>query len=92
LAGVARSSVSYRPRPVAAEEAVLRRRIDEIYTAHPCYGSPRITAALHQDGWPVNHKRVERLMRQMGLQALYPRRKRKPEALAHKIYPYLVIG
>ncbi len=92
LAGVARSSFYYRPRPADPEEAVLRRRIDEIYTAHPCYGSPRITAALQQSGWPVNHKRVERLMRQMGLQALYPRRKRKPEAVAHKIYPYLLRG
>jgi putative transposase len=68
----------------------MMRLIDQIYTAHPYYGSPRITQQLKRDGMVVNHKRVERLMRIMGIQALYPRPKTSIPAPAHHIYPYLL--
>ncbi len=68
------------------------RRIDEIYTDRPFYGSPRITAQLQQEGYPVGHKRIERLMRLMGIQAIYPKKKRVAEAPEHRIFPYLLRG
>jgi len=66
--------------------------IDRIFTEWPTYGSPRITAELHRRGRQVNHKCVERLMRVMGLQALYPRPKTSMPNLAHPIHPYLLKG
>jgi len=66
--------------------------IDAIYTEFPYYGSPRITPALHRQGIPVNHKRVERLMQLMGIQALFPRPKTSQPNLAHPTYPYLLHG
>jgi putative transposase len=67
------------------------RLIDEQYTATPFFGSPRMTAWLRRHGHGVNHKRVERLMREMGLVAIYPR-PRKPwrGGPAHHLYPYLL--
>ena len=68
------------------------RRIDEIYTAFPYYGSPKITAELHRQGVIVNHKAVERLMRVMGIQALVPRRNTSKPHPSHPRYPYLLNG
>jgi len=92
LAGVARSTFYYRATEEDPQEAWLRRRIDQIYTDDPTYGSPRITAALRREGLCVNHKRVERLMRLMGLRALYPQKRRGSQAPEHKVYPYLLGG
>ena len=66
--------------------------IDAIYTRLPYYGSPRITHALHRQGRSVNHKRVERLMRAMGIQALFPRPQTSQPHPAHQRYPYLLRG
>lgn len=66
--------------------------IDRIFTEWPTYGSPRITAELVRRHLPVNHKRVERLMRVMGLQALYPRPKTSTPHIAHPVHPYLLKG
>ncbi len=66
--------------------------IDEQYIETPFYGIDKMTAWLRREGYQVNHKRVRRLMRQMGLEAVYPRRKRGlsvPDK-EHKIYPYLL--
>jgi len=68
------------------------RRIDEIYIKHPMYGSPRINAQMQREGWLVGHKRIERLMRVMGIQAIYPRRKLSQPDPEHKVYPYLLRG
>ena len=57
LLGLNRTSLYYQPAPVSAEELALKRRLDELYTAHPFYGSPKLTAQLHGEGWAVNHKR-----------------------------------
>ena len=66
------------------------RLLDEQYTKTPFYGSPRMTAWLNQQGYAVNHKRVERLMEIMGLQAIYPKPNLSKPAPGHKIYPYLL--
>jgi putative transposase len=75
LLGVARFGV-YRPaKPANDNDASLMRRIDELFTAWPFLGSRRMTAMLRAEGAPVNRKRVQRLMRLMGIAALGPRRK-----------------
>jgi len=66
------------------------RLIDEQYTKTPFFGSPRMTAWLRRQGQAVNHKRVERLMRLMGLAAIYPRRKQWRGGSDHRVYPYLL--
>jgi putative transposase len=72
----------------------LRRRIDEIYTASPFFGSRRIRAILRREGWQINRKAVQRYMAEMGLEAICPKPNlSKPgEGAAHKIYPYLLRG
>ena len=59
------------PAPVSADDLAVMRRIDELYLATPFYGSRRMVAVLRRDGWAVNRKRVRRLMRLMGLEAIY---------------------
>jgi putative transposase len=66
------------------------RAIDEIYTRLPFYGSPRIVATLKQMGYAINHKRVERLMGLMGLQAVQPKRNLSRPTEGGKRYPYLL--
>jgi putative transposase len=66
------------------------RQLDELYTAHPFLGSRRMTAMLRQEGWNINRKRVQRLTRQMGIEALGPRPRTTKLAPGHKIYPYLL--
>jgi putative transposase len=91
LLGLSRASLYYEPAPESPEGLRLMRLIDEEYTAHPFYGSRRMTARLIARGEPVNRKRVRRLMRRMGLEAIYP----KPRLSAgggHKVYPYLLRG
>jgi putative transposase len=90
LLGVARSSV-YRPeRPANDTDLALMRRIDELFTAWPFYGSRRLTATLETEGWPVNRKRVQRLMRLMGIAALGPKPSTSKPAPGHKVFPYLL--
>jgi putative transposase len=66
--------------------------IDRQYTAYPFYGSRRMTAWLQSVGQAVNRKRVQRLMRLMGLEAIYPKPKLSVAAAGHKIFPYLLRG
>lgn len=69
------------------------RLIDQQYTRRPFYGSPRMTVWLQSQGHPVNPKRVARLMRVMGLEAIYPKRKMSTAGAAgagHRVYPYLL--
>lgn len=90
LLGLNRSSYYYQPAPVVDGELTLTHRIDAIYTEHPYYGSPKITAQLQRDGYTVNHKRIERLMRLLGLQAIYPKKKTSIPCPGHHTYPYLL--
>ena len=92
LLHVARSGV-YRPRPEpGAEDLALMLRIDELYLEKPFYGSRRMTFDLNEEGRGVNRKRVQRLMRLMGLEALVPRPGTSKAAPGNKIYPYLLRG
>jgi len=68
------------------------RRIDEQYTRAPFYGSRRMTAWLRAEGYEVNRKRVQRLMRQMGIEAIYPKPRLSQGAAEHRVYPYLLRG
>lgn len=66
------------------------RLIDEQYMATPFYGWPRMTVFLQGAGYAINHKRVQRLMQKMGIQAIYPKPQTSISAPGHKIYPYLL--
>jgi putative transposase len=85
-----RATYYYRPQGESAFNLELMRLLDEQYTKTPFYGSPRMTAWLNQQGYAVNHKRVERLMEGMGLQAIYPKPNLSKPTPGHKIYPYLL--
>ena len=71
LLGISRSSLYYVPVPPSPEELYIKCRIDEIYTAHPLYGSRKILAVLRRE-MTINRKAVQRHMREMGLAAIYP--------------------
>jgi putative transposase len=92
LIGLNRSAWYYAPAQESAENLQLVRLIDEQYTRAPFYGWPRMTAHLRQQGHGVNHKRVQRLMRLMGLQAIYPKRRTTVGCPGHRIYSYLLRG
>jgi putative transposase len=92
LLGLNRSSLYYEPTRETGEDLRLMRRIDEQYTACPFYGSRRMTACLIEQGEEVNRKRVQRLMRVMGLEAVYPKPRLSVAGRGHKIYPYLLRG
>jgi len=92
LMGLARSSYYYEPCGESEYNRSLMKLIDELYTEHPSLGSPKVTKLLRNMGHEVNHKRIERLMRVMGLAAVYPKpRTSIPDAAARK-YPYLLAG
>lgn len=88
---LSRSSVYYRLKPIPEEDLTLMRRIDEIHLKLPFFGSRKIRDRLQREGYRVNRKKVQRLMRLMGISALYPKKRRTslPEK-GHKIYPYLL--
>lgn len=91
LLGVARSSVYYTPNTSESpENLALMRSIDEQYLRRPYYGVPRMTLWLNERGCCVNHKRVARLMRLMGLQATLPGPHTSKPHPEHRIYPYLL--
>ncbi len=90
LMEVSRSSVYYEPAAAPAQDEVLMRSMDEIHLELPFYGSRRIRDELAGQGHPVNRKRVQRLMRRMGMNALYPKPNTSRANHAHKVYPYLL--
>jgi putative transposase len=87
LLGVSRSSLYYEPRGETPENLRLMRLIDEQYTDCPFYGSRKMTAWLEQRGEEVNRKRVQRLMRNMGLEVIYPKPRLSAAGRGHKVYP-----
>jgi len=92
LLAVSRSSIYRRPAEVSEEDRAIMGLIDRQYLARPYYGSRRMAAWLATQGHPVNRKRVQRLMRLMGLVAVYQRPNTSKLAAAHKVYPYLLGG
>jgi putative transposase len=92
LLDVNRSTYYYVPATESLLNLHLMRLIDEQYLRTPFYGWPRMTVYLNQQGYAVNHKRVQRLMQKMGIQAIYPKRALSQVHPGHKIYPYLLRG
>jgi putative transposase len=74
----------------SAENLRLMEQIDAEYTAHPFYGSRRLAAQLSRQGSPVNRKRVQRLMRLMGLEAVHPKPRTSSAGVGRQVYPYLL--
>lgn len=90
LLDLPRSTFYHAPKPVTEDELELMALIDRCHLKYPFYGSRRIRDCLDEQGRTVNRKRVRRLMRTMGLEALYPKRNLSLANQAHKIYPYLL--
>jgi putative transposase len=90
LLGLSRSSYYYQPATESAENLALMALLDEEYTAHPFRGSRGMTAWLKRQGHAVNRKRVQRLLRLMGLEAVYPKPRLSVGGAGHKVYPYLL--
>ena len=96
LLGVSRSGTYYRPAASAPEDAAketaLKTRIFAIFTKAPVYGYRKVSEQLRRDGCVVNSKRVRRLMREMGLAAIHPKRRLSAANRQHRKYPYLLSG
>ena len=93
LLGLNRTGLYYVPVTPTAWELKLRRRIDRLNTDYPYYGSRKISATLVEEGFLVSRKKVQRLMAEMGLLSVYPRRRSLSEANPeHRKYPYLLRG
>jgi putative transposase len=92
LLGLSRASYYYEPATESEENLRLMGMIDRLYTECPFYGSRKITACLNSDKEAVNRKRVQRLMRLMGIEALYPKPGLSVPDREHRVYPYLLRG
>ncbi len=92
IVGLNRASFYYKPVAQTEENLLLMRLLDEQYTRTPFYGIRRMTAWLRTEGYLVTRKRVSRLLRKMGLMAIYPGPKLSVANPGHKIYPYLLRG
>jgi putative transposase len=90
LLGIAKSSFYYQPVPESEQNLQLMREIDEIYTAHPFYGARRILMNLQQRDKQFNIKKIRRLMRLMGIEAVYPKPNLSKKEEGHEICPYLL--
>ena len=88
--GLPRSTAYYQPVPVSVEELALMRRIDELHLEIPSAGSRTLRNFLRKDGHRLGRQRVRRLMRKMGLEALYRKPNLSRRHAAHPIYPYLL--
>ena len=92
LLGISRSGLYYQPKGVSEEDLALMELIDRQYLVTPFYGSRKIAAWLKSQGQKVNRKHARRLMRVMGLKAIYRRPKTSKAAPGHRVYPYLLCG
>jgi putative transposase len=92
LLGLHRSNLYYEPVPESAAELALMRMIDEEYLRHPFLGSRGMALSLEQQGEIVNRKKVQRILRTMGLQSVSPQPRTPVRAAGHPVYPYLLRG
>jgi putative transposase len=92
LVGLSRSSFYYGSKGESAENLHLMRLLDEQYTRTPFYGVRRMTVWLRQQGYPVNPKRVARLLHTMGLETIYPKPRLSQPHPERRVYPYLLRG
>ena len=89
---LSRSSLYYRPKGESEANLALMRRIDELFLAYPFYGSRQMTRHLRREGHTIGRHRVRRLMRLMGLEAIYQKPRTSDPHPEHRIYPYLLKG
>ena len=92
LLDLPRSTFYYQPKAVPEGDLELMRKIDECHLQRPYYGSRRLRDWLQDLGYAINRKKLQRLMREMGLTALYPKQNLSKRNQAHKVYPYLLRG
>ncbi len=92
LLRVSRSGLYYEPEPTSPDELALMRRIDELHLKYPFYGSRKLSDALRKEGHEANRKRIQRLMRLMGLEAMVPKPNTSEAHPEHVKYPYLLRG
>lgn len=92
LLALNRSGLYYERAVLDSEDLALMRRIDELHLKYPFYGSRRMSRQLRDEGQLVNRKRVQRLMRIMGLEGLAPKPNTSKRAPQHAVYPYLLRG
>jgi len=92
LLKVSRSGLYYEPEPTSPDELALMRRTDELHLKYPFYGSRRLSDALRKEGREANRKRIQRLMRLMGLEAIAPKPTTSEPHPEHVRYPYLLRG
>src|SRR5476651_2813878 len=92
LLGLSRSRLYYEPRPVPAAELAVMRRIDALHLDYPFAGSRMLRDLLRGEGVGIGRQRVARMMKRMGIEALYRKPNTSKPAPGHKIYPYLLRG
>lgn len=90
LLSLSRRSLYYQPVLPPPEEVALKHRIDELYTAHPFYGSRKLVVLLQPEFGPINRKRVQRCMREMGIAGIAPGPNLSKRRAEHQVYPYLL--
>ena len=89
---ISRSSFYYAPKGESLENLALMRRIDELFLKYPFFGSRQMVRRLWREGVRIGRHRVRRLMRLMGLEAIYQAPRTSAPHPAHRIYPYLLKG
>ncbi len=92
LLGISRSSLYYQPSPPPPEEVAITHRIDARYTAHPLYGSRKLTVLPTEEFGSRNRKRIQRSMREMGIAGIVPGPNLSKRQAQAGIYPYLLRG
>lgn len=92
LLSISRASVYYEARPIPPDDLAILREIDQYFLDNPCLGSRKMTALLRRSGHVINRKKVQRLMRQLGIQAIYAKPNTSQPHPKHPIYPYLLKG
>ncbi len=90
ILGIARSTVYYKPKPISDAELALMAEIDKLHLDYPFAGSRMLRDLLHRQGLTVGRKRVARLMKKMGIEAIYRKANTSRRNFAHKVYPYLL--
>ena len=90
LLSISRRSLYYHTLPPPPQEVAIKHRIDELYTAHPFYGSRKLTVLLAEEFGAINRKRVQRYMREMGIAGIVPGPNLSKRASEHRLYPYLL--
>lgn len=92
LLNVSRGSMYYKPKAVENNDTILVNEIQDIFHEKPFYGYRRIAVELRKQGYIVNHKKVQRLLRQVGIQAIYPTKNTSKRNFAQAVHPYLLKG